>query len=422
MSCREVHDLLPGLVLGELDREDEARAAAHLESCAGCRGARAELQHAVGTLRDEPGEKPSADRRARAVAAMGAAYEQHVLSRVRRLGPAWRAPLTFAAAALVAFSVGVVAAPRETPRDEMLTVAKVNGRAFVQRPGEAVWRELSPGMVLREGDRISGEIEGTLSAAASLSTGPGTEVSLVSADPLDLALEAGSFRCQTEVPLRVIGPNGSEIACSAGWFEASLRALPVLPSDGAVPLDRAVAIVTERTNYKKIDVDRRLRDEQLHIDLDTTLEGEALFKALESSLPSGVVMMPTGSGHVIGPVHQSRELGDMTLAVLVNKGSARIAGVEIAAGYGSSVNGRGHALAPTFAKHDADDLIYRGGVDVRLESGQVVRIDGMNGVFEHNQRRYWFRINGATASLDLGGAPSTASVPVSIDYGPLTSN
>lgn len=418
MSCREAHNLLPGLVLGELDREDEARVAAHVEACEGCRAARAELQRAVGTLRDEPGEKPSADRRARTVAAMQEAYEQHVLSRVKRLGPAWRAPMTIAAAAMVAFSFGVVAAPRENPRVEMLSVVDVHGRAFVQRPGEGVWRELREGMVLFEGDRVSGAMQGKLRGGAEISTESGAEVALLSADPLDVALEAGTLWCSTDVALRIIGPNGAEIACSDGQFEASLRPLPVLPSRGATPLEEAVAMVSNRTNYKRIDIDRRLLDEQLLVDLDPTLEGEALFKALEKSLLPGAVIMPRpGGGLVIGPVHENRELGDTTLALLVRNGTAKIAGLTVGAGFESRVNGQGNALAPVSAKpHKTDDSVYRRGIDVRVESGEVVRIDGMNGVFVHGNRRYWFRINEATARLDLAGA---TSVPVRIECGPL---
>jgi hypothetical protein len=421
MNCREARDLLPAAALGELDREVQTALAAHVSACGPCRAAEAELRRTVGALAGAAPVPASQERRARAVEAMNAAYERHVLSRVRRLGPAWRLPVAFAAAALVAFSGGVVVAPRGVPRVPMARVTEVVRRAFVQVPGEGSWRALARGDALYVGDRVSGELEARIGARASFATiGAESRVVLLAADPPALALDDGRVLCNAATPLTVVGPAGERIACERpGTFEASLE--PVADArPGGWRLKEAAAAIEKKTN-KKIAIHPKLEEEGLRVEFDP--EGDALIERLEQALGPDLAILPTQDGYFIGPVAAARGPADKRLRVQFADGEGTLSGargqVTVSSGEFCRINGRGEPLEPRRASAAI------GRRDARTHSLELtmtpdenlVRINGADGVLRHQNRKIWIRVADATARLDLSSPRAGSEVPVKIEYG-----
>lgn len=426
MNCREAHKLLAAGALGELDRELEASVTAHAQGCAPCRASLEELRGTAALLEAAGDLKPSTERRARAADAMTRAYEEHVLARVRRLVPPWRLRAGVAAAAVVAFSLGVVLAPRESPRAPVMTVETVVGRAFVQGPREARWRELKAGDLLREGDRISGAMDARLVNGGTLATYEGTEAMAVKAVPLELALGDGRLLCRTGAPVSVAGPDGSTLACATGWFEASLRPLPVRPTEGAWTLEQAAEEVEKRTK-KKMAVDPGLLEEEVRMAFDPDRYGEQVIKGFEEALPPGIYVFPTSdSSYSVLPEHAERDAGERTLRVQVREGTAMLSGsrgsTEVAAGKESRVTGRGLALAPRRAalpgSGDRRRRSWRSEVVLDEREG-LVRFEGLHGVLQQQDRLYWFRVADAAVRLDLKSDRSVAALPMQFEYGRL---
>src|SRR5262245_16632121 len=58
MDCRKVNELLPDFSVELLDRRTRAAVAEHLETCSGCRGEMAALEHAMALVREHAGLNP----------------------------------------------------------------------------------------------------------------------------------------------------------------------------------------------------------------------------------------------------------------------------------------------------------------------------------------------------------------------------
>jgi hypothetical protein len=296
----------------------------------------------------------------------------------------------------------------------------------VQRPFETRWQEVRAGDILREGDRLSGPVDALLPGGATLAGYEGSEVTVASAVPLRLALGAGRILCRTDRPLTVTGPDGAELACDQGWFEASLQPLPARPTRGSITLEEAAELVAKRTK-KKIAVDPGLRDEEVMIDFDPDRYGEQMIKGLEQALPPGIHLFPAPDGSLaVLPEQVERDPGEQTLRVRVREGRVRLTGTQgaatVAAGKESRVTGRGLPLAarPAPLPGDAGRARRSWSREVSLDEREgLVRFGGLRGVLQQADRRYWFSVADADVRLDLQADRSVASLPVTIEYGRL---
>ena len=436
MKCREAHKHLQAKVLGELDREVEEGLGVHLRECAGCRDVEQALARTVLAIEVVPKIPPSAQRRARTVQAMNEAYERHVLSRVSRAATvSWPLRMGVAAMVLVAFSVGVVMTPHEAPRDPALTVIQSvfeGQRAFIQRPQEAFWREIERGMIVYEGDRISGSITANTADGTSIGSYNDTEFMVASASPLKLSLASGRLNCTTESAMTVVGPGGERIETQAGresWFEASLKPLVARPTEGSWRLEDAVAIVEKRTN-SKVEIDARLKDEGVRINFDPDgTDRKLMLEQLGKELGPDILVLPNGDRrYVIVPTDPPRTVGNLALHVLVRNGSGALIGsrerseVPVMAGETSRVNSRGLALAPKAAHglRVGDDRAQRTwhmtlNVD---DENAIARFQGTTGVMKLRGNSYWFQVvPGAEIKLDPSSRGEVKSVSMQMKYG-----
>jgi hypothetical protein len=327
---------------------------------------------------------------------------------------------------MVAFSTGVIAAPRDVPRDPILTVDRVIGRAFAQSPKEGYWREVTPGMVLSTGDRISGCFEGRLPTGARISTSADnpSEVALVSAQPPVVALSAGILYCDTQTPMRVIGPGGERMECARGYFEASLVPLMVRPTQGAWALEEAAAIVQKKTN-KRVEIDPRLREEAVRVDFDPEGSGEQVVIQLARALdPNDILLMPTRDGYTVSPQASRTASGERRLRVVVRQGegvlTAAHGSVHLTAAEESRVNSREIALAPRRMKIPGpDDRAPRHRtMEMELdERAALVRVEGLNGVMQVKGATYWVRIPATNLTIDTNRP--TGEMSLAFEYGPV---
>lgn len=435
MKCREAHKHLQSKVLGELDREVEEGLGAHVKECAGCREVEHALARTVLAIEAVPKIPPSVQRRARTVQAMNEAYERHVLSRVSRAATvSWPLRMGVAAVVLVAFSVGVVLTPREAPREPALTVTQSvfeGQRAFIQRPQEAFWREIERGMIVYEGDRISGSINAKTADGTSISSFNDTEFMVASASPLKLSLASGRLNCTTESAMAVVGPGGERIETQAGresFFEASLKPLVARPTEGSWRLEDAVAIVEKRTK-SKVGIDARLKDEGVRINFDPDgTDRKLMLEQLGKELGPDILVLPTGDGHIIVPTDPPRTVGNLALHVLVRNGSGALIGsregseVPVMAGETSRVNSRGLALAPKAAYRvlvDDDRAQRTWHMTLNVDDRKAIaRFQGTTGVMKLKGRSYWFQVvPGAEIKLDPSSMGEVKSVSMQMKYG-----
>lgn len=223
MNCTEVRERLSEWALGELDVEPKRALDEHLASCAGCRAEADRAAKTLGILRGVPAIETAESRRDRAVGAMAREHAdaaERILLRPRRRG-LW---LVAASAAVLVLGLATAAyfLYLRPPTFE-LRVAEVRGRAQVQRDG--VWQPLTPGTIVRAGDRIVTERETVIALAydggriyvnqnASLAFARGRRIDL---ERGELCGEVTSGTLQ----IRTLGNDA--LVVRGGRFEAGLR-------------------------------------------------------------------------------------------------------------------------------------------------------------------------------------------------------
>lgn len=234
MTCKEALERLPALALGELDRELRQAVEQHLLDCAACRDAQKAMAATLGALTAEKPVEPSSERRSRAVDGMQKAYDAHVMSLISRPRGRWISRFAAAAAVVLAFIGGLMAAPPATIAKSdvpvVLEVVEATGPARVFLARKSAWFKAEKGTTLTHADRLvteaGGRIIAELKQVGRVVLNQGTSV--IAVEPSSLALEYGEIYVDATRPTKVAGVAGERLDAQAAAYEARIVDAPAL--------------------------------------------------------------------------------------------------------------------------------------------------------------------------------------------------
>ena len=222
MKCKDACELIPGMLLGELDAEVQVDIESHLSTCEACRAEKKSMDLAVSSLRSAPPVAGSTERREAVVRAMGKEHADHVawlLARPRRPWLQW-----VAAAALLALAA-FFAMPESR---ESFDVAGVTGPVKVDRGARGLWVMLDPDGEVLGGDRVLVPQDGQV-----LLGGGGAVIQVYGEASFlivgrRIALERGRLIVEHDgngAPLEVSDPGNNVVRLQRGKVEIELRSV-----------------------------------------------------------------------------------------------------------------------------------------------------------------------------------------------------
>lgn len=253
MECSEVRGTMSEAALGDLDEAVASRVAEHLRLCGGCRAAQASTASVLGALRELPEMPPSTTRREAVVRAM---------ARTRPSGSTRSGWIRWGAAAAV-FAVAVSALVSfGGERGFEFRAAHVTGRVELLERSTGLWRPVSPGDVLRPGDRLVTQAGGII--LLDLGTGachvePDSSLDVVSSRRLVIDRGRMSVELQASRELVLSDTANNTVSLRSGRVEIGLREVKGLVAasqetrEGVVRLPAPIEVVSRRLQARVLE-------------------------------------------------------------------------------------------------------------------------------------------------------------------------